>query len=50
MKQILKEWFVKNSDWFFKVVIIILAIAIIAQIIFDEDKEANGFFFVMIKA
>lgn len=35
MKQILKEWFVKNSDWFFKVVIIILAIAIIAEIIFD---------------
>ena len=35
MKQVLKDWFMKNSDWFIKVVIITFAIAIIAEIIFD---------------
>lgn len=35
MKQILKEWFVKNNDLFIKVVILTLAIAINAEIIFD---------------
>ena len=35
MLQIFKDWFVKNSDWFIKVVIITIAIAIIAEIIFD---------------
>jgi predicted negative regulator of RcsB-dependent stress response len=35
MKQVLKEWFANNSDWFIKVVILTLAAAIIAEIIFD---------------
>lgn len=35
MKQLFKEWFVKNNDWFIKVVILTIAIAIIAEIIFD---------------
>jgi predicted negative regulator of RcsB-dependent stress response len=35
MKQILKDWFTNNADWFIKVVVITLAIAIIAEIIFD---------------
>jgi predicted negative regulator of RcsB-dependent stress response len=31
----IKDWFAKNYDWFIKVVVITLAIAIIAEIIFD---------------